>query len=59
MYEDYYEIEQKESLDFLNSYDAQEIELVDEEENYAYNIKEIVYDIDDIRCSNKISIIFA
>ena len=37
---------------FLNSYhdvlEAQEIELVDEEENYSRNVKEMVCDIDDI-----------
>ena len=51
MYEDYYEIEEEELLDFLNSYvvqEAQEIELVDEEENYTCNVKEMICYIEDI-----------
>ncbi|KYN26924.1 hypothetical protein ALC57_03696 [Trachymyrmex cornetzi] len=51
MYENYFEIEVEEALYFLNLYDvpeAQEIELVDEEENYACNVKEMVCDIDDV-----------
>jgi len=51
MYEDYYKIEEEESLNFLNSYDvqeAQEIELIDEEENYTCYVKEMFCNIDDI-----------
>jgi len=36
-----YKIEEEKSLDFLNSYDvseAQEIEFIDEEKNYACNV---------------------
>jgi len=45
------EIEEEESLDFLNSFDvpeAEEVELVDEEENYACLLKEILCDVDNI-----------
>jgi len=41
-----YEIEEKESLGFISK--AEEIELIDEEENYAYNIKQISCDVDNI-----------
>jgi len=38
-------------LDFLNSFDVpepEEVEPVDEEENYACHVKEILCDVDDI-----------
>lgn len=48
MYENGYEMEEKEkeSLDFQNPFnvlETEEIELIDEEENYACNVKEISY----------------
>jgi len=51
IYEDQCKIEEKESLDFLNSFDvseAEEVKLVDEEENYACRVKEMLCDVDDI-----------
>ena len=50
------QLEEEESLDILNSYavqEAQEIELVDKEENYACNVKEMVCDINDISIEYK------
>ena len=42
-------------MDFLNSYvlEGQEIELLDEEENYACNVNEMICDIDDISAEYK------
>jgi len=51
IYEDRCEIEKKESSDFLNSFDvpkAEEVELVDEEENYVCHVKKMLCDVDDI-----------
>jgi len=49
IYEDRCKIE--ESLDFLNLFDVpetEEVELVDEEENYACHVKKMLCDVDDI-----------
>jgi len=53
IYEDRCEIEEEESLDFINSFDvpkAEEVdeELVNEEENYACHVKEMLCDVDNI-----------
>jgi len=50
IYEDRYEIKEKKSLNFLNSFDveAEEVELVDEEENYSCHVKKMLCDINDI-----------
>jgi len=46
IYEDQCEIEEEKSLDFLNSFDVPkaEVELINEEENYAYHVKEMLCD---------------
>jgi len=51
MYEDGYDMEEEESLDFQNAFDVpetEEIELTDEQENYAFNVKEILCDVNTI-----------
>jgi len=56
IYEDRCEIEEEESLDFLNSFDvleAEEVELVDEEENYVCHVKEMLCNVDNISRENK------